>query len=316
MNGRIKDCVVSYSRLAIAFVCLITVMVAHINSACAADPLLQGRDMVKAKRYEAAAVFFNRYAVAHPKDKKYTPEALAETARLLDAMTDKISGKAEKHCYWRRGAKRNPDCMEGEVRKLNALFGAGAFRYEHAVTYILYTGLQYKEILERFPKSKYASEAKFFLLIHSLIGHPDKVLPKIKAFCKKTRGEWKDRCTLLWARANEDTWYVHRKWSWVLYNQRIAPEELLIRSEPYRQAALKAFAKLKKKRGFIGETARREYDLLKQNKDDGVVYSIVNDSGPGTLADWGVGNLRIPSGGGAWLNDGSSCRFAFVEVVD
>jgi hypothetical protein len=299
-------------KISIAVICLTAIFVMGANSASAADPLLQGRELTRQGRYEAAAMFFNRYALAHPNDKKLTPEALDETARLLDAMTDRISGKAEKHCYWRRGARRTPSCMQDEVKKLNAIFGAGAFRYEHAVTYILYTGVQYKEILKRFPKSKYASEAKFFLMIHSLIGHPDNVLPKVKSFCKAKamKGKWKDTCSLLWARVNEDTWYVHRKWSWVLYNQRIAPEELLIRSEPYRQEALKTYSRLKKKRGFVGQAAKREHDLLKQNKESSATYSIVNDSDPGTLADWGIGSLRVPPGNGAQLEGGSVYRLA------
>ncbi len=276
---------------------LLIAMVAISSNAWAVDPLIDGQKLIAAKRYEAAAIFFSRYAREHPGDKKYTPQALVQTGRLLDAMTDRISGKAEKHCYWRRGAKRNPNCMRDEVGKLNGLFGAGAFRYEHAVTYILYTGLQYKEILKRFPKSEYVSEAKFFLLIHDLIGQPDVVLPRIKSFCKKTKRGWKDRCGLLWARANEDTWYVLRKWSWVFYNDRLAPDELLIRSEPYRQEALRTFARLKRKKGFVGESAKREWKILEENGEDRITYSIVNDSSPGTLADWGVGDLRIPSGG-------------------
>ena len=255
-----------------------------------ADELDRGRDLVKNGQLEAAAEFFNRYADTHPGDKKKTPEALAWCGRILDAKADLFTGVAEKRCYWVRGAPRTPACMKREAAKLNARFGQGAFRYVHAVTYIPYIGLHYRRILDRFPKSRYAPEADFYLLLHSLIGHPGDVLPRIKAFCKRhPKKAWHRRCELLWARVNEDIWYVHRKWSWVFYNYRIAPEELVVRAEKYRQVALRTYKSLmKKKKTFEGKAASREYAMLKANQDDNLVYSIVEDSIPGTLESWGV----------------------------
>lgn len=260
-----------------------------------ADELDRGRDLVKNGQLEAAAEFFNRYADTHPSDKKKTPEALAWCGRILDAKADPFTGAAEKRCYWVRGAPRTPACMKREAGKLNARFGQGAFRYEHAITYIPYTGLHYRRILDRFPKSRYAPEADFYLLLHSLVGHPDDVLPRIKAFCKRhPKKDWHRRCELLWARVNEDIWYIHRKWSWVFYNYRIAPEELVVRAEKYRQVALRTYKRLmKKKKTFEGKAASREYAMLKANQDDNLVYSIVEDSIPGTLESWGV--MKWPS---------------------
>lgn len=261
-----------------------------------ADELDQGRGMLSSGNLQGAAESFNRFASSHPDDSKKTPEALALCGRTLDALADSFTGAAEKRCYW-GGSGGSPDCMQREVSSLNARFGADAFRYEHAVLYIFYTGSHYRQIAERFPKSEYAPEANFYLLLHSLVGHPDTVLPKIKAYLAKyPSGDWNRKGLLLWARVNQDVWYVHRKWSWVLFNNQISPDELIIRAEPYRQEALKTFERLMKERGtFEASAAEREHAALKANQEDAATYSIVNDSSPGVLSSWGVAAPAPPA---------------------
>ncbi len=268
---------------------IVFILCAWCSMASAGD-LDQGLTLMKSGQLGAAAEFFNSFVQTHPKDKKQTPEALAMTGRILDAMADYLTGEAEKKCYWGRSKERSPECMRAEAESLNAKYGAGAFQYEHAILYIFYTGSHFKELLSKFPKSSYAAEAEFYLLLHNLAGHPDVVLPRIKEYLSShKRGEWNRRALLLWARVNEDIWFVHRNWSWVLYNDQVSPEDLMIRAEPYRQEALRTFRDLMKdKDTFEGKAAAREYASLDANSDDGVTYSIVNDSSPGTLAAWGV----------------------------
>ncbi len=254
-----------------------------------ADGLDRGRELMRQGDLAAAAKFFDDYAREHSRDKKLAPEALAMSGRILDALADSLTGAAEKKCYWRRGGGRNPDCMRREAAALNAKFGEGSFKYEHSILFISYTGKQYRELLERYPSSKYATEARFYLLLQNLEGKPEEVLPRIRKFYSKyAKGEWKRRTNLLWARVNEDIWHVHRDWSWVLYNEKLDQDELVVRAEPYRQEALKAYAKLKGKNDFVGRAAKEEYSKLKANQDDGHLYSIVNDSSPKTLSAWGV----------------------------
>lgn len=253
-----------------------------------ADELDQGRQMLASGDKLGAAEFFNNFAKSHPNDGKITPEALALCGRALDLSADDLTGKAEKACYW--GSKAGVACMNKFAAQYNARFGEDSFRYEHGVTYIFYTGSHYKKILEQFPKSAYTEESSFYLLLHSLIGHPDTVLPKIKEYiAKHSKGEWNRRGRLLWARVNEDIWFVHKQWSWVLYNYELSEDDLIIKAEPYRQEALRTYESLMKdKKTAEGEAAKRDYDLLKNNKFDGFTYSIVNDSSPGTLAQWGI----------------------------
>lgn len=254
-----------------------------------ADALDQGRALMRQGNLEAAAQFFSNYARTHPNDKKLTPEALAMTGRIMDALADSLTGEAEKKCYWRKGSSRNPDCMRREAAAFNAKFGPGSFQYEHGITFIAYTGSQYRELLSRYPKSKYATEARFYLLLRQLGGHPDKVIPRIREFSEKYgKGEWKRTAQLLWARVNEDIWYVHREWSWVLFNEQVDQEEMIVRAEPYRQEALRTYKQLMGKDDFVGRAAKREYQMLNANQDDGHVYSIVNDANPKTLREWGI----------------------------
>lgn len=255
----------------------------------AGDELGPGRTMLADGDLPGAAEFFNKFAVEHPKDSKKTPEALALCGRALDGSADALTGEAEKACYWTKAGGGSPECMAAHAAKYNQRFGVGAFRYEHAITYLVYTGSHYRKILEDFPKSAYVPEADFYLLLHQLSGHPDIVLPKIKAFLAKyPKGEWNRKAYLLWARVNEDIWYIHRKWSWILYNYQLSPDELVVRAEPYRQQALGTYEKLMKdKNTFEGKAAAREFTLLKANKEDERTYGIVDDAIPGTMMSWG-----------------------------
>ena len=261
-----------------------------------AGALDQGKQMMSAGDLSGAAEFFNRYAVSNPGDSAGAPEALAMAGRILDAMADSLTGQAEKSCYWNKGNSGSPACMQRFADQYNARFGDGAFRYEHAVTFIVYTGSHYRILASKYPKSAFAPEADFYLLLRELVGHPDIVLPKIKAYLAKyPSGEWNRRGLLLWARVNEDVWYVHRKWSWVLFNNQLSMDDLIIKAEPYRQEALRTYEKLMKDPNtFEGKSAAREYALLKDQKEDGITYSIVNDSNPGLLSAWGIAQPAAP----------------------
>ncbi len=275
-----------------------------ISGESLAGELDMGYNLEAQGRLEDAAQFFCSWSNQHPNQRK-TPEALLKCARILDTLSETVSERAEKRCYW--GKKGSPSCMKQDVAKLNAKYGAGSFKYDHSLLYIPYTGIHYRQILNRFPRSKYADEADFYILLRELVGHPDTVLPKIKSFLSRhSGGEWNRKGLLLWARVNEDVWHIHRKWSWVLYNYQISPDELTVRAEPYRQEALRTYKKLKGKGStFEGQAAAREYAILNSGRDDGNIYSIVNDSNAGTIETWGI---QAPSTRRTVVAPGTSSR--------
>jgi tetratricopeptide (TPR) repeat protein len=240
----------------------------------------EGDDLFAAGKYEQAAGWFNQYIKDNPNNSKETPHALMGLAESLEKMSDIINTGAERQCF-RSGGQKGTPCMNAYAEKLNSVYGAGSFQYMENMVFIRYTGAHYRRVADEFPKSDYAAEAAYRLLGKELVGHPDQVLPKIKAYMSKyPSGKWGRMGKLLWGRINEDIWWIHRKWSWVLYNWQISQEELIVKSEPYRQEALRTFEELMKKDGSTdeGKAAKREYDLLKSYKDDGAIYGIINES--------------------------------------
>ena len=223
-------------------------------------------------------------------------EMLALTARLLDELHDQFSERYEKKCYWVSGAPQTPECMKKGAKELNEKFGNNAFRYigGESIAYIEYTGSHYERILKKYKKSSFAEEAEFYLLLQDLQGHPDAVLKRVQRYREKHKsGEWGRRANLLWARVNEDVCFVWRKWTWVVYNGTISDDELIIKSEPYRQEALRTYESLiKNDAGSLeAKLAAEDLQKLKTQGDDGALYSITNDSAPGTWKKWG---LRVP----------------------
>jgi len=170
--------------------------------------------------------------------------------------------------------------MEGFVKKYNAEHGAGSFELLPQLNVIRYTGVHFKQLMEKFPDSSYAGEADYHLLTKNLVGSPDEVFPKVKEFLKRhPSGEWNCKGQMLLGRLNQDIWWIHKKWSWVLYNWKMTEEDLIVKAEPYRQEGIRIFEKVSKDcKGEIKEVAQAEAKLLKAHKDDGKFYGIVNET--------------------------------------
>lgn len=209
-------------------------------------------------------------------------KALFDTGQKLDGMVNELTEKAEKKCYWNKGGEKSHACMKNFVDDYNRQYGAGSFTFDAQMNVFHYTGVHYEKVLQQHPTSDYAPAAEFELLKRNLIGVPDEVLPRVEQFLEKHRGgEWYRKGALLLARLNQDLWYIHKYRSWVLYNWKISDEELIIKAETYRAAALKHFEALFKKEGRTaeGKAAKKEQSLLKEHKDDGKLYGIVGEAG-------------------------------------
>ena len=273
----------------ILFASSIAAIVFLFAAASGAGELDEGKRMMDGGNLQGAAEFFNAYASKNPSDSENSAEALAMAGRILDVMADPLTGQAEKSCYWGKGGG-SAECMQRFASQFNARFGEGAFRHDAAVNFVAYTGSHYRRIASQYPKSRYAPEADFYLLLRDLVGQPEEVEKRVKAFLSKyPKGEWNRKGLLLWARINEDIWHVYRKQGWFLSNSRVSPEDMIIRAEAYRKEALGTYAKLMRESGtFEGAAAAREHGNLMENREDSVTYSIVNDSTPGSLSAWGI----------------------------
>ncbi len=209
-----------------------------------------------------------------------SPEELLAQGRKMDQYAEQVNNDAEQACYRGRGP-RTPQCLADYAKKMNAQHGAGAFEFIPTQIIIRYTGSHYRQVLEQYPNSPLAAEAAYFLLEKNLLGTPDEVLKRVQDYIAQyPKGPWNLRARLLYARLNEDIWWIHRKWAWMLYNGSISEDELVVRGEKYRQAAIKAYQDLIKKSGRSpeGKIAKQEYEALKNYQDDGVMYGIVSDA--------------------------------------
>lgn len=208
-----------------------------------------------------------------------SPDALVATGRALDQYANQVNNDAEQACYRGKGP-HTPQCMVGYANKMNAKYGAGAFEYIPTLIIIRYTGTHFQQVIDKYPNSPAAAEAAYYILEKNLIGNPDDVLKRVQDYIAKYNGPYNLKARLLYARLNEDLWWIHRKWAWMLYNGSLSEDELVIRGEKYRQAALKAYQELIKKDGGKpdGKIAKQEYNMLKNNQDDGKLYGIVSDA--------------------------------------
>ena len=244
-----------------------------------------GDDLFNSKQYEAAADVFAADLQQNSSNAKKAAYDLLMLGQSLDKALSEINTKAERSCF--RSGKGGSGggggklCMVEFAEKLNAKYGPASFFYDEQQILIVYTGAQFRTILEKYPQSDVAEQADYLLLSKKLIGHPDTVLPQIKDFIERNKsGEFNRKGRLLWARINEDIWVIHRKWSWVLYNWSISPEELIVKAEPYRQEAIRSFESLIKDapRSEEGKAAKKELEQLKKYEDDGKIYGIINES--------------------------------------
>lgn len=208
-----------------------------------------------------------------------TAEELVAQGRKMDQYANQVNNDAEQACYRGKGS-HTPQCMVNYANKMNALYGAGAFEFIPTQIIIRYTGTHYQQVLDKYSSSPQAAEAAYYLLEKKLIGSPDEVLGRVRDYIAKYKGPYTLKARLLFARLNEDLWWIHRKWSWMLYNGSVAEDELIVRGEKYRQAAVKAYEELIKKDGGSaeGKIAKQELAAVKNNQDDGKLYGIVSDA--------------------------------------
>jgi hypothetical protein len=239
----------------------------------------EGDNLFKAGSYKEAAKWYLNYANTQAKGDKEKAEALNKAGQSLEKLSDGYSADAEQRCYWK--SRAGAACMENYVRQLNAEWGEGAFEYVANLNIIKFAGSFYKQISSGSTDESVVCEADYNTLSRNLLGQPDEVLGRIDDFMQKyPEGACYRKGLLLKARINEDLWYIHLKWSFVLYNWRLSEEELIVRSEKYRTEAVRLYEELikKYKRTPEAEIAKKELNLAKQHKTDGKLYGIINES--------------------------------------
>lgn len=257
---------------------VIVVLILSVQ-AFAKNKLEEGDSLFNAGSYKEAAKWYQNFANTQAKGDKEKAEALTKVGQCLEKLSDGYSTDAEQRCYWK--SRAGTACMENYVRQLNAEWGEGAFEYVANLNIIKYAGSHYRQISAGSSDTDVVCEADYNTLTKNLLGQPDEVLSRVDAFMQKyPDGSCYRKGLLLKARLNEDLWYIHLKWSFVLYNWRLSDEELIVRSEKYRIEAVRLFEELVSKFGRTpeGKIAGKELKLAKQHKTDGRLYGIINES--------------------------------------
>ncbi len=263
-----------------SFVSLIIVAVLLVCfNTFAKNGMEEGDNLFKAGNYKEAAKWYQGYASTQAKGDKEKALALGKVGQCLEKLSEGYSTDAEQRCYWKSHAGQS--CMENYVRQLNAEWGEGAFEYVANLNIIKYAGSHYRQIAAGSSDEMVVCEADYNTLSRNLLGQPDEVLTRVDAFMQKyPDGSCYRKGLLLKARLNEDLWYIHLKWSFVLYNWRLSEEELIVRSEKYRTEAVRLYEEIisKYKRTPEAEAAKKELKLVRQHKTDGKLYGIINES--------------------------------------
>ncbi|MDO8462085.1 MAG: hypothetical protein Q7S98_04395 [Deltaproteobacteria bacterium] len=207
-------------------------------------------------------------------------EALIRTARALDALATYFYEDADHKCYfYKKRDAADPACFEQEVVALNGRYGAGAFIYLGDEVEIRYTGLHYRKIVDEFPKSRYLDEASFQLLKgRELVGNePEIIFAKVDGWIKKyPKSSLVPEAWLLLGRLYADGWWLFKTRTFVAINMSLSSSEIDDLAQRYKGKGLWALNQVMQKfpNSKEANVARREYDLLTRDQNDGVLYGL------------------------------------------
>jgi hypothetical protein len=228
---------------------------------------------------QAAEQYYAAYK-ANPRGKD-AALYLIKTGRALDAAKLKFYEEADGKCYLGKKSERQarPECFEADVADLNRRYGEGSFTYHGDQVQYVYNATHFKRVLEEFSGSPYEDEASLALLRgRALVSDdPDYGIQKVEDWLEKyPKSVLRPRALLLSGRLYADAFVVMKPGGFVLINGKVDREGVSLRRSKYQAKGLAGFQEVFEKYGSSPEAsaARREYDILKSGKDDGIFYGV------------------------------------------
>ncbi len=252
-----------------------------LTTSAAEDISLEAADslMKSGQAGRAAEGYYNAY-LANRRGAK-AAELLAKTARALDQAKLKFYEEADGRCYLGKKSERQarPECFEAAVDDLNRRFGAGSFSYHGDQVQFSYNATHYRRLLEEFPNNPYREEASLMLLRgNELQGdEPDQVIQKVLDWMESyPKSPLRPKALLLLGRLYADAFVTFKQGGFVLVNGRVDPAAISAERSKFQAKGLDTFREVFEKYGSSAEAApaRREYEILKAGKDDGIFYGI------------------------------------------
>lgn len=230
------------------------------------------------KAREAAEVYYRSY-LANPKGRKGL-EALIKTGRALDVAKLRLYEDADKKCYLdKRHEQARPECFESYVTDLNQRFGGGSFTYHGDQVQFTYNATHFRKALEEFPGSPFEDEARLMLLRgNELLGdEPAAICAKVDGWLAAfPKSPHRPKALLLLGRLHADAFVTFKRGGFILIDGRVDSEGIAMERSKHQQKGLAAFKEILDKYPDSPErkAAEREYQLLKEGKDDGIFYGI------------------------------------------
>ncbi len=255
-----------------------------VSLVCFSHPLFasgidEGDQLFKAGHYAEAA---DRYYTAYTADPKgsHAAEALVKTGRALDLAKKGLYEASDAKCYLNKHRDQaNPECFEADVAALNRRFGEGSFSYHGDQVQFAYNATHFKKVLDDFPNSPYREEASLMMLRGSaLLGDdPDEVCKKVEDWLAAyPKSALRPKALLLLGRLRADAFVTFKSGGFITVDGKVDPEATTMVRTRQQAKGLAAFKEVMDKYGSSSEAsaAKREYDLLKEGKDDGISYGI------------------------------------------
>jgi hypothetical protein len=239
----------------------------------------EGDDLLERRAYAKAATRYYQAYEINPKDKK-ADYALYKTGLTLDEMASHLYEEADKVCYLnKRREDANPQCFKDFIKPYNQRFGEGTYYYWDDRILIFYSGNHFEKLLNEFPKSSYRAEASFkmFRGKDMFEGSPKKIIGRVESWIKgNKKNQLLPEAWLLLGRLYSDAWWVYAKHHFITEGGYARLEGIPEKAARNRGKGLAAFRKVfeKYEKSKEAPIARREFEILKNNKNDGVMYGI------------------------------------------
>lgn len=236
------------------------------------------RLMESGRAAEAADHYYAVY-LAKPTGRQ-AAEALIKTGRALDLARLKFYEDADRQCYLgKRRDEARPECFEAYIAKLNKRFGEGSFSYHGDQVQFTYNATHFRKVLDEFPGGHYEDEASLMMLRgDTLLGNePDGVCRKVEGWIQTWRNSrLLPKALLLLGRLRADAFVTLKSGGFVLIDGKVDTEGISLERSRQQAKGLAAFKEVLDKYPKSPEAAaaRREHEILKAGKDDGIFYGI------------------------------------------
>ena len=245
----------------------------------AGNPIKEGDQLLEEGHLLQAADTYYQAYLQDPTHKK-ADLLLFKTGIVLDLAAPKLYEDADRKCYLdKKTEEANPQCFDDYARRLNNRYGDNAFFYWADRIVIQYAGSHFQKILDDFPKSPLYADAVFKMFRGKSLmqGNPEEITDRVQQWIdNNSKSKILPEAWLLLGRLYADSWWVYARHAFVARGGVAQIGGIPENAEISKGKGLAAFRKVFEKYPDSAEApvAKKEFQLLKNNKNDGFMYGI------------------------------------------